>query len=328
MDVAQLVAELVAPPFGGTEALPQPLPLAQDLNVESPEVAVLSRQLLGPQEALVEEAESLPGFDRQGATPPERVDVSVGGLLSPLDELPLGSAVGTGRVLVTKPVHDARHVKSVPAVDLVRRCRIERVQANAAHVVDVAHGPASEQRSRKATLTPDISAHHPLPHAWDVYSHQLSDTKGYQAAFRLLLTVRTCEEWASAWQHLPSVSAFAQGAKVIFKQSRTSIVSWSWFRHGIQPAWEDPANKDGLTLTFRQVLQPSVAERAWTELVVECVRGGVPRTLLGVQCSQKHTHGQVQIKLDVWMRRGANPDRAATALHRITGLGPFVPVHR
>lgn len=92
-------------------------------------------------------------------------------------------------------------------------------------------------------------------------------------------------------------------------QGATRIVAFSLFHHGIKPEWEDPANRQGKTLTTRVTLAPAEADETWTRLCVECVRGALDEGVLGVQVSQKSSRHACVLKFDVWLAQTADAAR-------------------
>ena len=162
------------------------------------------------------------------------------------------------------------------------------------------------------------SSSHPLADAWSLYAHPLADASTYRAAYTLLGTVTTCEEWGALWQHVPGADSFAKhDVGVMLRKQR--IVALSFFRGATKPEWEHPDNHGGTTLTTRTTLPPDRARDVWTSLVADCARGAVEDGLLGVQVSQKWGRHAPSLKFDLWLHATCDAARVSALAHASTG---------
>ena len=147
----------------------------------------------------------------------------------------------------------------------------------------------------------------PLPDPWAFYLHRRSHD--YRSSILATIPVRTCEEWARVYNHAPGGREFASGATVQVKNTTSVVTTLSFFREGVHPEWEDPANRGGTTLSARNALSPQRIDEAWKVLLCECARNALDPKVQGVQLSQRWMRGPV-VKIDVWVGPGSS---AATA---------------
>jgi hypothetical protein len=158
---------------------------------------------------------------------------------------------------------------------------------------------------------------YPLECAWDLYAHPMSDPHTYRTAYMHLARVATCKQWGELWATLPGADVFVAHEVRIRK---TRVVSFSFFRQGAKPEWEDPANHGGTTLTVRAHLSPSKVRETWTTLCADCARGAAD-DVVGVQVTQKWAGA---LKFDVWLRAHCDVAHATHTVNAATGLTFYV----
>ena len=152
---------------------------------------------------------------------------------------------------------------------------------------------------------------------WSLYVHGIADATSYKTSYVHMVTVSTCAEWARMWNHMHS-ECIAR-PDVIVKTQGIDVTTWSFFRRGIKPEWEDPANHNGSTLTARVTLPPDDATNVWAALVLECARGAAPDQVVGVQVTRKKSRHTFSNKFDIWLSCRATPELHAWA-DLLTGL--------
>ena len=147
----------------------------------------------------------------------------------------------------------------------------------------------------------------PLRMAWTVYGHPVADATTYNSSYVVLSTVSTCNEWGAIYNHLPDVGTLAMADRAILLKSPspTRIVAYSFFRYFAKPSWEDPHNAQGTTLTARLVMTPDRLRSVWWSLCAMCAMESVDNHVLGVQVFQKWSRQAPMIRIDVWLRYGA-----------------------
>lgn len=156
---------------------------------------------------------------------------------------------------------------------------------------------------------------HPLECAWDLYAHPIADSTTYRTAYVHLGRASTCEEWGALWAHAPGGDALV-GKYIRRKSDGLRLVALSFFRQGAKPEWEDAANHGGTTLSCRVTLPPERAKTVWTVLCADCARGAAD-DVVGVQMTQKWGN---TLKVDVWLKAGADVPRAIATVHETTQL--------
>lgn len=133
--------------------------------------------------------------------------------------------------------------------------------------------------------------------AWDMYVHFVPNTDNYTSSYTKLGSVETCEEWGQLWQYAHIDMIPRTDACVVLTERMDPVIGWSFFRRGVRPEWEDPANSHGVTLSARI----RSTQNIWPELVVDCARGATPDEVMGVQVTRKPGRVVMTLKTDVWI---------------------------
>lgn len=167
-----------------------------------------------------------------------------------------------------------------------------------------------------------MADHHPHPvDPWSLYAHGAADAASYNTAYVHVFKVETCEQWGAVWNHVPMHAIHRPDARV--RVRGIAVTSWSFFRDGVLPEWEHPANKRGATLTARVALAPHDASELWKCLMVECVRGAAPDEVLGVQIARKQSRHASFTKVDVWLASDARLHPLREWVVGLTGVHDF-----
>jgi len=150
---------------------------------------------------------------------------------------------------------------------------------------------------------------HPLSHMWTMYAHHQTDSASYNKSYVKLMDVTTCEEWGQMMQYVPGAGLFAY-RNVHIRIGEKDVTGLSFFRDGVTPEWEHPANLGGTTLASRLRLEPCDATALWIDVLCECARGATSDDVVGVHLVQKwHALRRVPVlRLDLWLTSDADVD--------------------
>lgn len=153
---------------------------------------------------------------------------------------------------------------------------------------------------------------------WCLYLHSPSTSDTYGKSYRLLSRMKTLEQWARTWNncHVATIG----NPSCLLLLNKQCITTWSLFRDDVLPEWEHPRNSNGTTLTCRTNACDTDAGRAWTHIVLECIRGATSIHVLGVQVTRKPTRTAFFNKFDVWLSTDANIESTIQWLRTVTGL--------
>lgn len=136
--------------------------------------------------------------------------------------------------------------------------------------------------------------------------------------------VRTCGDWGRLVQQVSVVARSDHDIHV----AKRRVLGWSFFREGIRPAWEDPFNDGGTTLSARATLPPDRGEALWTDLLADCARNYADTAVLGVHLTHKRTRFVAAVKIDVWLAPAAATDTIRAWLAHVAAEFAFEVVPR
>ena len=120
----------------------------------------------------------------------------------------------------------------------------------------------------------------PLASAWVVHEQRRATGQNLSAAQWMALQQIACEfstveEFWTSFEHLPPPSTvFFDGKsskRVGVPPDVRTIESFSIFRAGVQPEWDDPSNKTGGEWYARRSLRPHELDACWRNLVLALV---------------------------------------------------------
>lgn len=142
---------------------------------------------------------------------------------------------------------------------------------------------------------------HPLPEAWVLRAHWTSNAVTYAASYTTLFKTQTCEDWGGLVRYGIAPSDLASTVTVPLV-ARRAVHALSYFRDGINPEWEDPANESGVTYCVRGVFTAPFLHDLWRDLTCECARGASGESLNGVLFSRKRHRTGISFKVEFWCR--------------------------
>jgi len=153
----------------------------------------------------------------------------------------------------------------------------------------------SKQSNGVKQLPFDPNISHPLKYSWTLwYDAQLSGGKRPGGAWgeniKQVFSFSTVEDFWRMYNNLTPPSALQQGS------------TYSLFKDGIEPKWEDPANEKGGKWTAIIQKQKGVLDRLWLWLMLACIGQVLEEEGMENICGAVVNVRRGQDKLCVWTR--------------------------
>ena len=114
----------------------------------------------------------------------------------------------------------------------------------------------------------------------------------------------TVEDFWRYWNNIPKASQFFSVCDARPRLQGKDVEALSLFKEGIQPMWEDEANKSGGEFTLRKFFPPVALDTFWNNLVM----GMVGETLedkdeiCGGRIVDKGSKDRPMFRFELWMR--------------------------
>mmetsp|Transcript_42933 Transcript_42933/g.113703 ORF Transcript_42933/g.113703 Transcript_42933/m.113703 type:complete len:287 (-) Transcript_42933:155-1015(-) len=145
----------------------------------------------------------------------------------------------------------------------------------------------------------------------------------YSDATRQLTNFDTAKDFWACWNHLPQPSELLDGKKFTREKDgqKTVVEALMIFRKGIQPEWEDPANKAGghFEIKLKPTLGAGVIDELWNNIVLGMISGAIEPAgmLTGVRLVDKLKGPKPTVRIEVWFN-DMGPDNAGR-LYKLRG---------
>ena len=141
---------------------------------------------------------------------------------------------------------------------------------------------------------------------WVKYTSNGSGTSNYSTAFTEMCSFSTIEEFWSNWNHIPSPGkVFFDGndRKGVGPDGRL-VEEFCVFKKGIQPAWEDPANKDGGDFSVRVSLKPEQLDIYFLNTVLAMIGNQLcdDDNICGVRVVDKSAGKGAMCRFELWIK--------------------------
>lgn len=83
-----------------------------------------------------------------------------------------------------------------------------------------------------------------------------------------------------------------------------TVSSFSIFKDGVRPEWEDPANEKGGEWSIRKRLQPDSLNQVWDNLILGLIGEEIDpvNEITGARIVHRSRKGQDFIRLELWLR--------------------------
>jgi len=140
----------------------------------------------------------------------------------------------------------------------------------------------------------------------DAFIHFYPKFQGrdYSNLLREICDFSTVEEFWQYWMFIPKPSeVFGDGRTKIYVEGRI-IKAFGLFKKGIQPAWEDPANKHGCELVATKAFAPEVLDIFWENLVMGLIGETVDEgdEICGCRIVNQTRKERPTYKIELWLR--------------------------
>jgi hypothetical protein len=137
-----------------------------------------------------------------------------------------------------------------------------------------------------------------LEYKWNLYVHYSCGSNEYNTSYEHIGTLDTIGKWQQYFCHMIGADILVSTNKHIYHKNNR-VVSYSMFRDGILPSWEDKVNKYGKEWGCRQFLEPDDAKKIWLNLCADCVLGNIDA--VGIRVLNKSNTTRNVSKIEVWM---------------------------
>ena len=111
---------------------------------------------------------------------------------------------------------------------------------------------------------------HFLESEWVLWEHRAPDknSKSYEDNMAKLCEVATVEDFWRAFNNVPKPSQIFYDGKTRKRFANRSVESFSLFKKGIKPEWEDAANRTGAEWFCRKTFAAQQLDDYWQSLVL------------------------------------------------------------
>jgi translation initiation factor 4E len=132
----------------------------------------------------------------------------------------------------------------------------------------------------------------------------LQRDEDYSNALKEVSQFSTVEDFWRHWSYLPRPSEVfgdGNGKKIV---DGRSIKSFSLFKKGIKPTWEDPLNAAGSELTTIRAFNLEVLDVLWENLILALVGEVIEDSdeVCGVRVVDQMKKAKVSYKLELWLK--------------------------
>jgi hypothetical protein len=164
--------------------------------------------------------------------------------------------------------------------------------------------------------SPDLSeGPHHLQNQWTVWEHVGSKSKGktayanYDDNMNELLSFSSVEDFWRWYNNYPKPSALfydGRSKKLLTRQGDPQgkcIEALSIFKRGIEPKWEDPANKHGAEWCVRRISSGAVLDGYWENLLLGMVGETMDNgdEICGLRVVDK-SKSRRDFRIELWLR--------------------------
>tara|TARA_B100000902_G_scaffold11843_1_gene14429 strand:- start:2705 stop:3253 length:549 start_codon:yes stop_codon:yes gene_type:complete len=145
---------------------------------------------------------------------------------------------------------------------------------------------------------------HPLSHTWKIWEHR-NDCENYEDNINSIGEFDTVELFWKYWVHIPKPGAF------FFTNKRNrgiiggrSVVSYSVFKKGIFPKWEDPVASLGGEWRIRRFKNIDEVDEIWENVVLLTIGSSLEMSehILGVRVvdSSHPETNKTMYNVEIW----------------------------
>jgi len=152
---------------------------------------------------------------------------------------------------VVKRKRGKKNVKFVDTTDVVNKGEISSISFISDEGIDMAFSPVSPM------LSIILKPRHPLPHSWTFWYSAGDKRLSWKKNQKKISSVETIEDFWLTYNQVKLASSLPAG------------FTYSVFRTGILPDWEDVANRDGgrWTVSFAKKERKEMLDSRWLEVL-------------------------------------------------------------
>lgn len=143
---------------------------------------------------------------------------------------------------------------------------------------------------------------HRLQYTWCIWEHT-DDKKDYNANISKICTFDTVEDFWRCFHCIPTPSAFFTASKMQRELvGNRSVVSYSIFKEGIEPKWEDPKARLGGEWRIRRFKNIDEVSFIWVETVLALIGGTMEPydKILGVRVVDSSHTTKYLYNIEIW----------------------------
>ncbi|KAG5187279.1 eukaryotic translation initiation factor 4E-like 1 [Tribonema minus] len=146
---------------------------------------------------------------------------------------------------------------------------------------------------------------HPLQNSWCIWEHEASkNSSDWGSNMTSLGEFNTVEDFWRFYNNIPKPSQVFFDGKSRKRVGDRQIESFSIFKKGIRPEWEDPANARGGEWSCRERLQPIVLDTLWESLVLGLIGETIDWAdeICGARVVDKSRGKDTYYRFELWLR--------------------------
>eukprot|EP00327_Prymnesium_parvum_P008521 CAMPEP_0182818768 /NCGR_PEP_ID=MMETSP0006_2-20121128/12208_1 /TAXON_ID=97485 /ORGANISM="Prymnesium parvum, Strain Texoma1" /LENGTH=193 /DNA_ID=CAMNT_0024945271 /DNA_START=206 /DNA_END=784 /DNA_ORIENTATION=+ len=166
---------------------------------------------------------------------------------------------------------------------------------------------AEKSEAESTGSAPPAGGPHFLETEWVLWEHRAPDksSKSYEDNMEKLVEFATVEDFWNAWNHIPPPSGIFYDGKTKKRFSNRIVESFSLFKKGIKPEWEDPANRAGAEWFCRRPFTPAQLDEFWLNLALGVIGETIDPAdeICGARLVDKSSNARCMYRLELWFRK-------------------------
>jgi hypothetical protein len=156
----------------------------------------------------------------------------------------------------------------------------------------------------------------PLNSPWSIWEHRENTGGGWDANMFKLCDFESVGEFWGYWNSIPKPSEIFFDGNSNKRFVDRKVSSFSIFKKGIKPEWEDEGNKRGGEWFCRKRMDPAALDELWLHLVLGMIGETIDAgdEITGVRVVDKSKR-DIIYRIELWFRNGSKD--AAPAYHEL-----------
>ena len=148
---------------------------------------------------------------------------------------------------------------------------------------------------------------HLLESEWVLWEHHAPDkqAKTYEDNMVQLCEMASVEDFWCAWNNIPKPSQIFYDGKTKKKFANRTVESFSLFKKGIKPEWEDAGNREGAEWFARKNFGMAQLDDFWQNLALGMIGETIDHgdELCGARVVDKSATGRCMYRLELWFKK-------------------------